>query len=156
MQTPDASTELRAVLDAIGTTPATVTTLLDGIDEAALRYAAPGRCSCLDLVENLVASSLHPGLVAHDVLGHVPGTGNAAAGADAARPTSAMLQTQLRFLREHIVSTVDQQGAAVWSHPTPAGRPLFAYAVDLQRDDAAIWAELRRAIAAARSTRSVG
>lgn len=156
MQIPDAPTELRAILDAIGTTPATVTSLLDGLDETALRYAAPGGRSCLDLVETLVASSLHLGEVAHDVLGHVPGASNAAHNKEVSRPTSMMLQTQLHFLREHIVSTVDQQGAAVWSHPTPTGRPLFAYAVDLQRDDAITLAALHRAVAAARSPYSAG
>lgn len=152
MQTPDTPTELRATLAAIGTTPATVAMLLAGLDEAALRYAAPGGRSCLDLLDDLVASSLRLGSVAHDVLGHVPGAGNAAPGEEPSRPTAEMMQTRLRFLREHIVSTVDQQGVAVWSHPTPAGRPLFAHAVDLQRDDAATLAELRRAVAAARST----
>lgn len=148
MQTPDAPSELRAVLADIGTTPATVTALLSGLDEDALRYAAPGGRSCRDLVEALIATSLHLGQVAHDVLGHVPGAG---AAAPAEPPDGAALQTQLRFLREHIVSTVDQQGAAVWSHPTSAGRPLFAYAVDLQRGDAAMLADLRRAATAARA-----
>lgn len=148
MQRPDTPTELRAVLADIGTTPATVTDLLAGLDEDAMRYVPPGGRSCLDLVAALVASSLRLGKVAHDVLGHVPGAGD---GAPAARPSGAMLQAQLRFLREHIVSTVDQQGADVWSNRTPAGRPLFAYAVNLQRDDTALLAELRGAAAAARA-----
>lgn len=151
VQTPDTPTELRATLAAIGATPSTVAMLLTELDEAALRYAAPGGRCCLDLLDDLVTSSLHLGSVAHDVLGHAPGAGSAAPGEESARPTAEMVQTRLRFLREHIVSTVDQQGVAVWSHPTPAGRPLFAHAVDLQRDDAATLAELRRAVAAARS-----
>lgn len=148
VQTPDAPTELRAVLAGIGATSAAVTALLSGLDEDALRYAPPGGRSCRDLIEALIASSLHLGQVAHDVLGHVPGAGTAA---PAEPPDGVALQTQLRFLREHIVSTVDQQGAAVWSHPTPAGRPLFAYAVDLRRGDDMLLAELRRAAAAARA-----
>jgi hypothetical protein len=63
-----------------------------------------------------------------------------------------MLQQQLRFLREHIVSTVDQQGAAVWSTPTPAGRPLSAYAVDVQQRDRALLTELQRTAATARAS----
>jgi hypothetical protein len=148
VQTPDAPTELRATLADIGTTPATVAALLTGLGEDALGYAPPGGRSCRDLVGALIASSLRLGQVAHDVLGHVPGAGSAA---PAEPPDDAALQTQLRFLREHIVSTVDQQGAAVWSHPTPAGRPLFAYAVDLQRGDNALLAELRQAASAARA-----
>jgi hypothetical protein len=152
VQMTDTNSELRAVLTAIGTTPTTVTDLLANLDEGAMRYAPPGGRSCRDLIEALVASSLHLGTVAHDVLGHVPGASTAA---HAVPPSTEMLQTQLRFLREHIVSTVDQQGAGVWSHPTPAGRPLFAYAVDLRRSDDAMLAELRRAVAAARAAHPV-
>jgi hypothetical protein len=151
VQATDTNHELRTVLTAIGATPATVTGLLAGLDEDALRYAPPGGRSCLDLIAELIASSLRLGAVAHDVLGHVPGASDATGAKDPARPTSEMLQTQLRFLREHIVSTVEQQGAAVWSHPTPVGRPLFAYAVDLKESDTTMLAALRRAAAAARS-----
>ena len=150
MQTTDTNDELHAVLTAIGETPATVTGLLAGLDENAIGYVPPDGRSCRDLIAGLVASSLGLGKVAHDVLGHVPGAG-AASAENVAPPTSAMLQTQLHFLREHIVSTVEQQGAGVWSSPTPAGRPLFAYAVDLRESDTTMLAELRQAAAAARS-----
>jgi hypothetical protein len=150
VQTTDTNDGLDAVLTAIGETPAAVTVLLAGLSEDALGYAPPDGQSCRELIGELVASSLQLGTVAHDVLGHVPGAG-AARTEDLAPPTSEMLQTQLRFLREHIVSTVEQQGAGVWSSPTPAGRPLFAYAVDLRESDTTMLAELRRAAAAARS-----
>ena len=99
-------------------------------------------------MQELVRVSGHLGTVAHDVLGHVPGAGSAK---PPAPPTTAMLQEQLRFLREHIVSTVDQQGAAVWSTPTPAGRPLYAYAIDVQERDRTLLADLEHAATTARS-----
>ena len=137
MQTTATNDDLHAVLTAIGETPTTVAGLLTGLDEDAIGYAPPDGQSCRALIGALVASSLQLGKVAHDVLGHVPGAGAARPG-DMTPPTGAMLQTQLRFLREHIVSTVEQQGAGVWSSPTPAGRPLFAYAVDLRESDTAM------------------
>jgi hypothetical protein len=141
-------TELRAVLTDIGATPEKAEALLAGLDATALHAAPAAGRSCHEIVQELVRVSGHLGAVAHDVLGHVPGAG---AAQPAGPPTTAMLQRQLRFLREHIVSTVDQQGAAVWSTPTPAGRPLSAYAVDVQERDRTLLADLERAAAAARS-----
>jgi hypothetical protein len=150
LDAPIAPADLRVVLDDIGHTATVVTSLLDGLDEAALGATAPGTRSCLALVQHLVDVGGELGRVAHAVLGHAPGALEAAYGEQASRPTGAQLLTRLRFLREHIVSTVDQQGAAVWSTPTPAGRPLFAYAFDLQRQDVALLAELRQVATAAR------
>jgi hypothetical protein len=141
-------TELRAVLADIGATPVAVDTLLAGLDEPALHAAASDGRSCHAIVQELVRVSGYLGTVAHDVLGHVPGAGSAAS---TAPPTTAMLQEQLRFLREHIVSTVDQQGAAVWSTPTPAGRPLYAYAIDVQERDRVLLTDLQHTAAAVRS-----
>lgn len=149
MATPATPTDLRAVLDAIGDTAPAATALLAGLDEDALRASAPGSPSCLDIVQEMLEAGADLGSVAHDVLGHVPGAG-AAYAEQATRADGAQLLRQLHYLREHIVSTVDQQGAAVWSTPTPAGRPLFAYAVDLQQRDLALLAALRRAAAFAR------
>jgi hypothetical protein len=148
VQTSLSPTELRAVLAAIGATPATVDTLLAGLDEPTLHATPNGGRSCHAIVQELVRVSGHLGTVAHDVLGHVPGAGSAK---PSEPPTTAMLQEQLRFLREHIVSTVDQQGAAVWSTPTPAGRPLFAYAVDVQERDRALLNHLEKAVVTART-----
>jgi hypothetical protein len=140
-------TELRAILADIGATPAAADALLTGFDETALQAADADGRSCHTIVQELVRVSGRLGTVAHDVLGHVPGAG---AAKPAASPTTAMLQQELRFLREHIVSTVDQQGAAVWSTPTPAGRPLYAYAIDVQERDRVLLADLARAAAAIR------
>lgn len=148
MQASLTPTELRAVLANIGATPAVVDTLLAGLDESTLTAARADGRSCHAIVQELVRVSGHLGTMAHDVLGHVPGAGSAA---PAAPPTTAMLQEQLRFLREHIVSTVDQQGAAVWSTPTPAGRPLYAYAIDVQERDRALLADLEDTAATTRS-----
>jgi hypothetical protein len=141
-------TELRAVLADIGATPAKVDALLAGLDEVALHTASPDGHSCHAIVREFVRVSGQLGAVAHDVLGHVPGAG---AVKSVVPPTTAMLQEQLRFLREHIVSTVDQQGAAVWSTPTPAGRPLSAHAVDVQERDRTLLADLAHAAATIRS-----
>jgi hypothetical protein len=148
VQTSLTPTELRAVLADIGATPVAVDTLLAGLDETALHVASTDGRSCHAIVQELVRVSGHLGTVAHDVLGHVPGAGSAP---PAAPPTTAMLQEQLRFLREHIVSTVDQQGAAVWSTPTPAGRPLYAYAIDVQERDRTLLTDLQHAAATARA-----
>jgi hypothetical protein len=145
-----APSDLRVVLDDIGHTATVATGLLDGLGEAALGATAPGAQSCLALVQNLVDVGGELGRVAHAVLGHAPGALEAAYGEQASRPTGAQLLARLRYLREHIVSTVDQQGAAVWSTPTPAGRPLFAHAIDLQQQDVVLLAELRQAAIAAR------
>jgi hypothetical protein len=136
------------VLADIGATPASVDALLIGLDDTALHVASADGRSCHDLVLELVLVSGHLGTVAHDVLGHIPGVAPAR---PSDPPTTAMLQEQLRFLREHIVSTVDQQGAAVWSTPTPAGRPLFAYAVDVQQRDRTLLIDLQHAAANARA-----
>jgi hypothetical protein len=148
VQAPLTSTELRAVLADIGATPAAAAGLLAGLDETALHFAPADGRSCHAIVRELVQTSGHLGTIAHDVLGHVPG---AAAAAPAAPPTTAALQVQLRFLREHIVSTVDQQGAEVWSQPTPAGRPLYAYAIDVQERDRVLLADLEQVAGLARS-----
>jgi hypothetical protein len=142
-ETPD---ELRAVLAAIGATPADAAALVSGLDEAALAVASAGGQSCLAVLDALVAAGADLGVAAHDVLGHVP---NGGATRPAAAPTGAGLQLQLRFLREHIVSTIDQQGAAVWWTPDPTGRPLVAHAVDLVARDRELLADLERAAAAA-------
>lgn len=130
MGTPISPTELRSTLDAIGDTAAIASELLAGLDEATLRRPTMSRPSCYALVQELVEAGAELGRVAHDVLGHVPGVGSAPYAAHDTSDIAALL-TQLRFLRAHIVSTVDQQGAEVWATPTPAGRPLIAYAVDL-------------------------
>jgi hypothetical protein len=150
MDTPATPSDLRAVLADIGATATVANDLLAGLDEAALRANTVGSRSCLDLVQELVDVGGELGRVAHAVLGHAPGALEAAYAEQASRPTGAQLLTRLHFLREHIVSTVDQQGAAVWATPTPAGRPLFAYAVDLQQQDVALLGELRRAATTAR------
>lgn len=143
------TTELHDVLAAIGATPDTVATLLVGITDAALHHAASGDKSCLDLVQEMVDASLRMGSVAHAVLGHVAAPKD---GHTASAPVDGVaLQTQLRFLREHIVSTVEQQGAGVWSVPSPAGRPLFAYAVDLMHEDRVLLADLQQVAADARA-----
>ena len=145
----DAPPDLRAVLAAIGDTSTVATELVAGLDESALRRATPDVPSCRELLLGLIATGNELGQVAHDVLGHVPGASDAAY-ARATEANGEQLLTQLRFLRAHIVSTVDQQGAAVWATPTPAGRPLFDYAIDLQRQDTAMLATLARAASAAR------
>ena len=148
MQVSLNSAELRAVLADIGATPGSVDALLTGLDETALHAASADGRSCHDIVRELVQVSGHLGTVAHDVLGHIPG---AAPARPSEPPTTAMLQEQLRFLREHIVSTVDQQGASVWSTPTPAGRQLSAYAVDVQQRDRALLIDLQHAADTARA-----
>jgi hypothetical protein len=142
--------DLRAVLAALGDTAGIAADLVAGIDETALHTAAPGALSCRDIVQELVDASFALGRVAHEVLGHVPGASGAATAEQAGRPSAKQLLLQLRFLREHIVSTVDQQGAAVWATLTEAGRPLFAYAVDLLQQDAAWLNTLWQAATAAR------
>ena len=116
-------------------------------DATALQSATPDLPSCQDLLQALVQASEHLGQVAHAVLGHVA--------ADNSEPYTVpgpeTLQTHLRFLRTHIVSTVDQQGAAVWSQLSPEGRPLFSYAIELQETDSTLLAELRCAADAARA-----
>ena len=134
------------MLAAIGATPAAAATLVGGLDEAALAVAPAGGRPCLAVLDALVAAGAALGVAAHDVLGHVP---NGGATRPAAPPTGAGLQAQLLFLREHIVSTIDQQGVAVWWTPDPAGRPLVAHAVDLVARDRALLAELEQVATAA-------
>lgn len=149
METRGEPTDLRATLDAIGETATTAARLVAGLDEATLRVAGPGGSSCRAVLVELIAAGNELGRVAHDVLGHVPGAGDAA-DARAAAASGDELLRQLLFLREHIVSTVDQQGAAVWATPTPAGRPLFDHAIDLRRKDVALIAALEQAALVAR------
>ncbi len=148
--------DIRAVLNMIGATPAAVAALLDGLNDDALRAATSGGRSCLDLLEAFVRASQRLGTVAHDVLGHVPAASGAVQADVPPRVDGAQLQSQLRFLREHIVSTVDQQGAEVWFSPTPAGRPLVAYAVDLVHEDETLLATLRQAVVRARTAQPGG
>jgi hypothetical protein len=145
------STPLRGVLDAIGETAQTADRLVDGLSESALREPTVAGTSCHDAIVALLAAGAELGQVAHDVLGHPPGASEPPSAAQAAALSSAELLTKLRFLRAHIVSTVDQQGAAVWETPTKADRPLFAYAVDLQARDRVLLDTLAKAAAAVRS-----
>ncbi len=149
MSTPAAPQDLRPTLDAIGHTAAVAADLVSGIEEHALQTAPDGAASCADILQQLVNAGAELGKVAHDVLGHVPGAADGYV-TPQGRPSSEQLLQKLSYLRAHIVSTVDQQGAAVWSTPTAAGRPLFAYAVDLQESDIAMIGALRRAAAQAR------
>lgn len=149
MATAIPPTDLRATLDAIGETAHTAQTLVAGLGEAELRATAPGGASCRSLVIELIAAGNELGRVAHDVLGHVPGATDGA-NRQAAEASDEALLRQLHFLREHIVSTVDQQGAAVWSTPTPDGEPLFAHAVALRERDMTLLADLASAATAAR------
>ena len=146
MATTPPPADLRATLDAIGQTAQTAGALVVGLDAATLRAAAPGALSCRDLLLELIAAGNELGRVAHDVLGHVPGAAESA-NRHAAAASDEELLRQLRFLREHIVSTVDQQGAAVWSTATPAGPPLFAHAIALRQRDTELLAALAAAAA---------
>jgi hypothetical protein len=125
-----------------------VTEVLAGLDDAALQSSTPGQRSCLSLVREFVAASERLGQVAHDVLGHVPAGG--AYPERAAAPSAAELQTHLLFLRDHIVSTIEQQGAAVWFRTSVEGRPLCAYAVDLAERDQELLVALNAAARAQR------
>ena len=118
---PTTTAELRSVLAAIGATPAAAAERLAGLDEDALSRTPPAGRSCLTLLEALVAAGADLGRAAHDVLGHVPNAGDAR---PAAPPTGDGLQAQLRFLREHIVSTDQPAGSRrSGGGPTPpAGR----------------------------------
>jgi hypothetical protein len=151
MSTPAAPQDLRPTLDAIGNTATVAADLVGGLDEQALRASSPGAPSCSDILQQLVDAGAQLGNVAHDVLGHVPGAA-AAYTQHPERPSGEQLLQKLGYLRAHIVSTVDQQGAAVWSTLTPAGRPLFAYAVDLQENDIALIDALRQAATRARQS----
>ena len=143
---PTTVAELRAVLAAIGATPAAVDAIVSGADEATLETAVPGCRSALEILEDLVAAAAGVGHAAHDLMGHVP---NGGASRPAAPPTSDGLRLQLRFLREHIVSTIDQQGAAVWWTPDQFGRPLASHAVALVARDRELLPELERSLALA-------
>jgi hypothetical protein len=58
-------------------------------------------------------------------------------------PEADALLTRLSFLREHIVSTIDVQGAEVWQRLADDGRPLQAFAEDVARADVTLLARLR-------------
>lgn len=149
MTTHTAPQDLRSVLDAIGNAATVATDLVGGLDERAIQTAPPGASSPADILQQLVNAGAELGTVAHDVLGHVPGAADGYV-TPQGQPSGAELLQKLRYLRAHIVSTVDQQGAEVWSSPTPAGRPLFAYAIDLQQRDITLLAALRQATTQAR------
>jgi hypothetical protein len=138
---------LRAVLAELGATPAAARALVEGGRAARGGVDAPGAVATL--VQFLDATDVL-GKTAHRVLGHVPETAEyptAAAEPAAAAPPSPdadALLTRLTFLREHIVSTIDVQGAEVWQRLTEDGRPLQAYAEDLAQADATLLARLRK------------
>src|SRR5436189_173688 len=107
------------------------------------------------MVQELVVASDILGKTAHRVLGHVPDEAayhapeeGAPAAAPPPEPDADSLLARLTFLREHIVSTIDQQGAEVWQRRAEDGRPLQAYAVELARADAALLTRLREVIRA--------
>jgi hypothetical protein len=125
-----------------------VAEVLAGLDDEAVQRGAPEAPSCLSLVREFVAASERLGQVAHDVLGHVPAGG--AYPERATAPSAAELQAHLRFLRDHIVSTIEQQGVAVWFRTSAEGRPLCAFAVDLAERDKELLVALKAAAHAQR------
>jgi hypothetical protein len=143
---------LRAILAELGATPAQVRVLVEA--GRAAHGGSDSPAVLATLTEFLAATDVL-GKTAHHVLGHVP-EANAyhPPGEEAPRPAPAppdveALLVKLAFLREHIVSTIDVQGAAVWQRRADDGRPLQAYAEDLARTDAALLARLREVTSAA-------
>jgi hypothetical protein len=137
---------LHATLAELGATPARVRALVEasradcgGVDSSGVLGA---------LHEFLAATDIL-GKTAHRVLGHVPDAveytePKKAEDATGARTREAdTLLARLTFLREHIVSTINVQGAEVWQRTTEEGRPLQEYAEDLARTDAVLLARLR-------------
>jgi len=148
------SEALRATLTALGATPAQARAYVEAGRAARNGVDTPETLATLR--EFLGATDIL-GKTAHHVLGHVPDAADYATPAEHASdptppkppaPTSPdgdALLTRLTFLREHIVSTIDVQGAEVWQRVADDGRPLQAYAEDLARADAALLARLDEA-----------
>jgi hypothetical protein len=136
---------LRAILAELGATPPEARAR---VEAGRARRGADTPEVLATLAELLHASDIL-GKTAHDVLGHVPDPADYHAPADAPAPAAPpapdadALLARLTFLREHIVSTIDVQGAEVWQRPAADGRPLQAYAEDLARTDRALLARLR-------------
>lgn len=132
---------LRSVLNTLGATPAAARTLLESGDARAPAVVA----TLADLIE---ASDIL-GKTAHRVLGHVPEAADYHPPAEGVPvppppiPDAEALLARLAFLREHIVSTIDVQGADVWQRPAEDGRPLQAYAEELARADTVLLARLQ-------------
>jgi hypothetical protein len=149
----DAAKALRATLATLGATPAQARALVGAGRAARGGVDTPETLAALK--EFLSATDVL-GKTAHHVLGHVPDADAYAAPAahppaDAApapvaappAPDAEALLVKLTFLREHIVSTIDVQGAEVWQRRADDGRPLHAYAEDLARADVNLLAHLR-------------
>ena len=80
-------------------------------------------------------------------MGHVPDAADYDGAAEEAPAPAApevnRLLEQLTFLREHIVSTINVQGAEIWQQRAEDGRPLQAYAEELAIADRALLARLQ-------------
>jgi hypothetical protein len=135
---------LPAILAELGATPAEARRLVDAGRAAREGADPPGVPAAL--IAFLDATDVL-GKTAHRVLGHVPEADayhSEETSASAAPPPDAdALLARLAFLREHIVSTIDVQGAEVWQRRAADGRPLQAYAEELARTDAALLVRLR-------------
>jgi hypothetical protein len=149
---------LRAILAELGATPAQARTLIEAGRTAQGGADAPGVLATL--TDFLDATDVL-GKTAHHILGHVPDAAAYHSAPEAAstpvappppapEPDVDALLTRLTFLREHIVSTIDVQGAEVWQRRAEDGRPLQMYAEDLARADQALLARLARVTAAVR------
>jgi hypothetical protein len=137
---------LRAILAVLGATPAAARALVEAGRAAHDGLDTPGVLATL--AEFLSATDIL-GTTAHRVLGHVPDadayhTPEEEAPTQTPPPPEAdTLLARLAFLREHIVSTIDVQGAGVWRRRAEDGRPLQAYAEELARTDAVLLARLQ-------------
>jgi hypothetical protein len=139
---------LRAILAELGATSAKAREL---VESGRASYSGADPPGTLATLTELVQASDILGKTAHRVLGHVPDASDYQSSAGASEhppapppaPEVDTLLTRLTFLREHIVSTIDQQGAEVWQRPAEDGRPLQAYAEELAQADTALLARLR-------------
>jgi hypothetical protein len=134
---------LRATLAELGATPTRARVLVEAGRSARGGTDTPDVIAALN--EFLEATQIL-GKTAHQVLGHVPDAAEYDAPAEEspapAAPEADRLLEQLTFLREHIVSTINVQGAEVWQQRAEDGRPLQAYAEELARADRALLARL--------------
>lgn len=136
---------LREILAELGASPARAR----GLVEAGRATRGGDTPDTLATLREFLSATDVLGATAHRILGHVPEVAEAHPPAVAA-PTAAppppdadQLLARLTFLREHIVSTIDVQGADVWQRRAEDGRPLQAYAEDLALNDQALLARLR-------------
>jgi hypothetical protein len=129
---------LRATLAALGATPGKVRALVK-IGRGA--HGGKDTPETLATLKEFLDATDVLGKTAHHVLGHVPDAADYSPPADHPPvtappvPDADALLVRLTFLREHIVSTIDVQGADVWQRRADDGRPLQAFAEDLARRD---------------------